>query len=261
MTEQKPYMVVEENDFDKLEEQARLAAEASKEVTYRQDDYDRAVQDAYDNGLSQGQRDALTTQEERVATSFEKLTLQFDRLISMQSAAEAVQEKETINVAVAIIKKMMPRFVETQGTDEIARLIERALRNNITVKELIIFVHPSILDDLEARLSGFIEENDYKGRATFKADERIAAGDCKLDWGIGGVTRIIPHLWTEIETQITSLLKGDSIDDYLNAPTDYETSNTEKEPDPAFINAPEKIQEEKSLEEKRDINNNATTGE
>lgn len=253
MTEQKPYMVVEENDFDKLEEQARLASEAAKEVTYKEADYNRAVQDAFENGFSQGQREALTTQEERISTSFEKLVLQFDRLISMQAAAEAVQEKETINIALAIVKKIMPRFIEIQGSDEISRLIERALRNNITSKELIIFVHPTVLDDVQNRLIGFIEENGYKGRATFKADPRVPAGDCKLDWGVGGITRIIPNLWSEIETQITSLLNGDTIEDYLNAPIDYEKKIAVTEAEPAFIHTPEEKQEE----EKSAADNNA----
>ena len=211
----RPYTLLDKNDFDKLEEQARKAAEAAKAPTYSQAQLDQAKQESFEAGRQTGHREALTNQEERIANSLNTLVSKFDDLIARQSAYEIVQQKESVHIAVSIMRKIMPGLLEKYGAQEIERVIERALKNNVTMTELIITLPTGDSEAIKERLMPTIEEYGYAERVDFKTDKTLGLHDVRLEWGAGGVARIVPALWDEIEDKIRLFLDGGDILDYL----------------------------------------------
>ena len=226
--ENKPYNLVEENDFEKMEEAARRAIEAAKAPTFSETEYNTAKQEAYERGKSDGMREALTNQEERIAQALELLTVKFDELISKQSAYEVVQQKQAVHLAINMLKKVMPKFVETQGVNEIQQVMKKALDNNLKETQLIVYVNHVVLMDVQKRIEQLAKDNGYN-RVSVQTDDMLGPSDVRIEWGNGGLERIVDHLWSEIETHVTRFLNGEDIQDYLSA-TSFDKEE-EKEPE------------------------------
>lgn len=222
--EGKPYNILLENDFDRLEELAKEAAEAAKVPTFSEKEVMDAAQDAYIRGKNDGLRDALNNQEERIALSLENLTQRFDDLITRQTTYEYIQQKEAIFIAINMVKKIMPRFVETKGVEEIKAIFEKALRNNVKETELLLKVNAAVYHDVKALIDKIAQESGYS-RISVKEDNTLNNSDCIIEWGNGGIARLVPLLWQEIEEQVSLFLNGQSIEDYLSQ--GFETQNEE----------------------------------
>ena len=241
----KPYTYVADNDFEKMEEMARLAAEKAKAPTYTEKQYLETKQKAYDEGLEEGHRQALNNQEERIANGIERMLERLDTLISRQAAYEALQQKETVNLAYSIVKKIMPVFIEKEGQKEIERILNIALRNHTKITELTVYTHPDIKRDLSLRMDEVLKEYDFDTRMTFKDDNTLDLSDCRVEWGDGGIARIVPNLWEEIEYQISEYLDGNLPKNYMDDPSQ------QVKVEPEEIEA-ETEQTEKALEDKTD---------
>lgn len=229
--EGKPYNILLDNDFDRLEELARETARAARAPTFSESEMIDAKQDSYMRGKNDGLRDALTNQEERIALSLESLTTRFDDLISRQASYEYVQEKEAIFIAVNMLRKIMPHFVEIKGVDEIKAIFEKALQNNTKETELVIKVNAAVFKDVKVLVDKLAQENGYS-RITVKEEKTLQHSDCIIEWGNGGIARLIPTLWQEIEEQVVSFLNGKPIEDYISQ------SFKEQEAEQQKINAP-----------------------
>lgn len=212
----KPYTYVVENDFEKMEEMARLAAEKAKEPTYTEKEYLQTKEKAYQEGLEEGQRRALNNQENHIANALDRMIERLDTLISRQIAYEALQQKETVHLAFSMIKKIMPQFIEKNGRDEIERILNNVLKNHIKVNELVVYTHSEMMRPVSMRMEEILKEHDFDTRLTFKTDDSLELSDCRAEWGEGGIARIVPSLWSEIENQIEAYLDGDK-------PHNYET--------------------------------------
>lgn len=216
----RPYTLVAENDFEKLEEAARKAAEKAKEPSFNKKQLEEAKQEAFERGREQGHREALSNQEERIANSLDSMLEKLDHLISHQAVSEALQEKEAVAMSVAIIRKIMPNLIRNYGVEEIERIIKKALSNNVKIRDINVLANPDMIPALEERLTHIIQEFGYEERVVFKEDRTLALSDCKVEWGNGGIARIVPDVWEEIEIQITNFLNGHPVEDYLHGDID-----------------------------------------
>ncbi len=222
----KPYNILLDNDFDRMEELAREEREAAKAPTFSEKEMLDHVQDAYIRGKNDGSRDSLTNQEERIALSLENLTQRFDDLITRQNTYEYIQQKEAIFIALNMVKKIMPHFVATKGVEEIKAIFDKALRNNVKETELVIKVNAGVYDDVKALVDKIAQENGYS-RISVKEDKTLQNSDCIIEWGNGGIARLVPILWQEIEEQVSLFLNGQPIEDYLAQSFEQNKQQTE----------------------------------
>ena len=224
----KPYSLVSENDFDRMQELARMRAEAEKPPSFSEIEMEVAKKDAFQKGHDSGSRDALTNQEERIANCLEKLITQFDHVSSTQEAYEAVQQKEIVSIAFSITKCMMPILAKHYRLEEIEELIKRVLQRNIKVTELTIYVHPLIFSDVQDRITPYIQEGGFANRVSLKEDSELTMDDCRVSWENGGVNRVIPQLWKEITEGLEQFLDGVPLED-LTKPKEPAIENPDEE--------------------------------
>lgn len=225
----RPYSLVSENDFDRMEELARMKAETEQPPTFSEIELEVAKKDAYQQGHDAGTRDALTNQEERIANCLEKLITQFDHVSSTQAAYEAVQQKEIVSIALSIAKCMMPTLSKRYGLDEIEELIKRVLQRNIKVTELSIYTHPLVYEDVKERVLPYIQEGGFDNRVHFKEDSSLTLDDCRVDWENGGVSRIVPELWDEITNTLNGFLDGVPLKDLIHPQQEEEIFHNESD--------------------------------
>ncbi len=223
----KPYDILANNDFDRLDELERMRQEEEKPPTFSEIELEFSKKEAFEKGREAGLREALTSQEERIAKYVETLTQQLAHIQSTQSAFEALQQKEVAAIAVSIADKITPSLIQKHGSTEIETLIRKTLQKNIKITELNVYIHPDLFKDVEERIAQILHEENLTSRINFKEDGNIGLGDCRVEWENGGIARTIPTLWQDITKTVESFLDGETVENLVKI-TD-ETPQTSSE--------------------------------
>ena len=105
------------------------------------------------------------------------------------SGVEARLEAEAVDVAVAVAKKLAPELLAREPFAEIAALVTDCFRQLTATPHVVVRINDTIYDQACEQLDKIAKRLGFDGRLVVLADPDIAAGDCRIEWADGGVTR------------------------------------------------------------------------
>jgi flagellar assembly protein FliH len=105
------------------------------------------------------------------------------------SAIEARLEAESIEVAVAVAKKLAPELIAAEPLGEIGALAASCFHQLIAAPHVVVRVAEQIYDSAHARLEQVARLHGFAGRLVVLAEPGMALGDCRIEWADGGVAR------------------------------------------------------------------------
>jgi flagellar assembly protein FliH len=145
----------------------------------------RAETEAYRNGLIAAEAKI----EGRAAAACERIAQGIAGLTASLQAIEARLEAESIEVAVAVARKLAPELIAAEPIAEIAALAGSCFRQLIAAPHLVVRVAEAIYEVAHMRLEEIARLHGFEGRLVVLAEPAMALGDCRIEWADGGLAR------------------------------------------------------------------------
>ena len=190
-----------ENAFD-IEKPDNEAAQAAPEPTFTAAELEAAKQSAHADGMAAGLDQALRGLERQTAQALEEAGRQLASLHEQQTKSNEKVQRNALEVAVSVVRKLFPGIAARDGLPEVERVVLDSLQQVLEQPRVVIRVHDALMQALQGRLKGVSESVGFPGQLVLIADDRLGPSDCRVEWADGGAERIGERIWSEIDATI-----------------------------------------------------------
>jgi flagellar assembly protein FliH len=160
----------------------------------------------FEHGYAAGQQDATAAAAQQTATAFDRIGTMLEHFARGVVAAEQRIEQESIELALAIARKIVPELMARQPFGEIEALVTECFRQLTSAPHVAVRVNDAQLETAREQLTEIARHRGFDGRLVVLAEPEIALGDCKIEWADGGVVRDIARIDAAVTTAITRYL-------------------------------------------------------
>jgi len=193
---------------------------------YTAADLAAARDEGYVNGHTAALEEAAKTDSHTSASALKAIEQTLDTLQAAQESYQAELEKQSVRLALTITRRLLPATGERTAAAEIEHLVAKALPDLMDQPRLTVRVSGAIADTMRTALRDLKADSGYEGRVMVRPDNALAVGDCRLEWGEGGLDRDSGRLWADIEAAVSRHLN-----EAVPPPVEPEPE-PEPEPDP-----------------------------
>lgn len=188
-------------DFDAEEPSGPVipATPEPPEPTFSRGELDAARAQGFAEGQAAGLVDAKQSRDQVVAATLARIAVHTELLVSGEAARTAQSQAESVRLAVAIVRKMLPGLARRHGLTEIEAMIGDCLADLVDEPRVVVRVHDRMLDSLKERVDAVARERGFAGKLVLLADPGLMDTDCRVEWADGGAERDIGRLWQQIE--------------------------------------------------------------
>jgi flagellar assembly protein FliH len=162
-------------------------------------------------GMARGRTEAVAAFDKQVAATLGMIAQQ-TASIAKSIAAEAQAAGKSVELALAIVRKLHPALVEWQGLTEIESVLAQCLESLKQEPRLVAYVHGARLDALQERLTQMSAASGFEGRVVLIGDDAMGESDCRVEWADGGVEREAGRIWQAIEEALGRYIAAESRD-------------------------------------------------
>jgi flagellar assembly protein FliH len=162
-------------------------------------------------GAVRGRTEAVAAFDKQVAAALSTIAQQ-TAAIAKGVAAEAAAAGKSVDLALAIVRKLHPALIERQGLAEIEAVLGQCLESLKQEPRLVAYVHSARLDALQERLAQLSASSGFEGRVVLIGDDEMGQSDCRVEWADGGVEREAGRIWRTIEETLTRYVAVDDRD-------------------------------------------------
>jgi len=159
-------------------------------------------------GAVRGRNEAIAAFDKQVASTLGTIAQQ-TAAIAKGLAAEAAAAGKSVDLALAIVRKLHPALIERQGLAEIEAVLNQCLESLKQEPRLVAYVHSARLDALQERLAQLSASAGFEGRVVLIGDDEMGQSDCRVEWADGGVEREAGRIWRTIEDALTRYVAVD----------------------------------------------------
>ncbi|MBF0093351.1 MAG: hypothetical protein HQL34_02275 [Alphaproteobacteria bacterium] len=172
--------------------------------TFSEEELAAAREDAYAAGRDQGVRDAMQTDEHRIADAVEVLSRGFRDLSSAQEKANETTARLAVALAVTMTRKLLPETARRHGSEEVAAVVAKVMPHILEQPRVFVRVPPDLVEPLRSGLTEIADSNGYEGRLLLVADETMGPADCRIEWADGAAERSLARVWRGIGEAIVN---------------------------------------------------------
>ena len=144
-----------------------------------------AQAEAYRNGLAAAEAQI----EGRASVACERIAQGLASLAQGLAAIEARLEAESVEVALAVARKLAPELIAAEPFAEIATLAAGCFRQLVAAPHVVVRIAEAIYENAHARLEDIARLHGFAGRLVVLAEPGMALGDCRIEWADGGLSR------------------------------------------------------------------------
>jgi len=167
--------------------------EASEKArqTVSQAAHDIAVGEArdigYRDGFAAAQTKAAADAARSTTAALERIGTGLAGLAPMLSGIEARLEVASVEIAVAVAKKLALALIDREPMAEITALVADCFRHLTAAPHVVLRVNDAAYPEARERLEGLVRANGFEGRLVVLAEPEILPGDCRIEWADGGM--------------------------------------------------------------------------
>ncbi|MGE4528592.1 MAG: FliH/SctL family protein [Rhodospirillaceae bacterium] len=166
---------------------------------FSEEDLETAREEARVLGHAQGLKDAEESALHFQVLALESIADQMETLRGRQDAANAETHRMAAALAVAVVKKLLPRMAQEHGVAEVERLVSACLPHLLNEPRLILRVAPENADELRSRIEPLARDRGFDGMVVVMSDAAVGPADCRLEWDNGGAERDVDTLFQRIQ--------------------------------------------------------------
>jgi flagellar assembly protein FliH len=152
-------------------------------------EHQAAVAEAETRGYRSGMDAAEAEAQRRIASAYERIAAALEGLAAHLHAVEGRFEAESVEVAVAVARKLAPELVAQQPLAEIAALATECFRELLTAPHVVVRVNDGLYAQARERLDEIARARGFDGRLVVLREADVAPGDCRIEWADGGLVR------------------------------------------------------------------------
>jgi flagellar assembly protein FliH len=145
----------------------------------------RAEAEGYRNGVAAAEAQI----EGRAAAACERIAQAIAVMAHGLPMIEARLEAESVEVAVAVARKLVPELIAAEPLAEIAALATSCFHQLIAAPHVVVRVDEAIYQSAHKRLEQIAQLHSFQGRLVVLAEPGMALGDCRIEWADGGLAR------------------------------------------------------------------------
>jgi len=144
---------------------------------------------AYRNGFAAGEAQAQSEIAQHTASALAVIADGLDRIHRALGGIEARLETEAVEVAVAVAGKLAPELIAREPFAEISALAIECFRHLVKTPHVSVRIGADLYAEAKEKLEEIAQARGFEGRLVVQPDAALAAGDCRIEWSEGGVTR------------------------------------------------------------------------
>ena len=192
-----------------------------------------ARQQGYREGREAGIADAANGVEIEVRNLLQQIGEMLPGIAAEQTTANELLMRDGAEVAVTIVRKLMPTTIEPQSIKEIEALVSECLERLTHQPKISIRVAEQHVATIEAHLDEAVAAKGFDGRFLVEAEDGLAPTDCRVTWPSGGAERNLDAIWQDIEATLDRFRSAGATG---TAATDAQTTEAETQPETAEPN-------------------------
>jgi flagellar assembly protein FliH len=162
--------------------------------------------EGFEAGRQAGLEAALAGIEAETSRIMEAAAREIAALAARHGEAARAMLEAGLELAAAIAAKAMPELARRHGLAEIEALVTDCLGGLVDEPRVVIRVHDSLLDPLQARAEALARQAGFEGKLVLLADSALGPADCRIEWADGGVARNLARLLAEIDDTVARAL-------------------------------------------------------
>ena len=170
----------------------------------------QAREEAYAEGVAAGERNATSVAAQTLAAAAGTLATQSAEMAAALDDAAAQVQREAIELAASIGRKLALHLLARYPTVELDALIAECMQSLGGVPHLVVRCHPSIADGIRDVATGHMQTSGFSGRLVVMGDPDMRLGDGRLEWVDGGLVRDIGATAKDIDLKISAYLAARS---------------------------------------------------
>lgn len=144
---------------------------------------------AYRNGFAAGQAQAQNDVSQRIGAALGVIADAMDRLNRGLAGIETRLETEALQVTIAVAAKLAPELIAREPLAEISALATDCFSQLVKAPHVVVHVGAEIYEAAKTKLDEISGAHGFEGRLVVMSDSAMAAGDCRIEWADGGVSR------------------------------------------------------------------------
>jgi flagellar assembly protein FliH len=220
------------------DQEAAIEEEAPEEPevivpTFSEEEVENARAEGVAQGREEGIKEASETTERLINETTQSIHAQLNDVFTRQTNANSEIFRDSINAAIAVVKKSFPQMTDVHGTDEIEKMVGKILTHILEEPRVVISVNEEIKEPLSVRMEDITKSAHFDGRVVIRGESDISQGDCKIEWSNGGAERNLEELWQQIDQVVEENLNAttDGMEfDTLDTPISDDMTETETPP-------------------------------
>lgn len=178
--------------------------------TFSEEELAAAVAEARKAALAEGQAkakaEAATQTERQTAAALSAIAGHFAKIEGEVQAAVAALNETTVELGLAMVRRLFPEFARQHGLDEVKGLLGRCLDTLRTEPRFAVRVAGDQVELLKGEVEALARSRGYEGRIVVTADDTLKPGDCRIEWSQGGMIRSADEIWKAIEAAMAQAL-------------------------------------------------------
>ncbi len=159
-------------------------------------------EEAYNNGREAGLAEAQASTEQQLATAAAMIARQLEALESARSGIEQTMSAQAMQLAAAVVGKILPAMIQREAMSEIEKLISDCLARVHDEPRIVIRVPDALLDPLKSRIDELVRASAYEGQVVLLADNGLGPSGCHVEWADGGAERDMEAIWRDVDETI-----------------------------------------------------------
>lgn len=152
-----------------------------------------------EKGRQQGLAEARATIEQLVADAMANIAAGLEILHRDRTEIRRDASVAAIEIALALVRKLLPELTAGNAFAEIKSLIGECLAGLVAEPHAVIRVHESLLDPLRQTLDSIAQSAGFSGDLVLLADPSLGVADCRIEWADGGAEREVATLQREVD--------------------------------------------------------------
>lgn len=176
-----------------------LSKKEKEKPTFSEEDLEAAKKEAYDSGMAAGKNTMLESQQQQMNLMLNDMEGKLKETFDMANENHAGQLTQMRKIALVIMRKLMPAYVDKYGFEEIEQIVNRTIEEMNQEPRLVIRVPESQFNEANERLNALAENKAYAGKLIILSDAELTKSDCRIEWADGGIERNQHEIWHEID--------------------------------------------------------------
>ncbi len=179
-----------------------------KKTKWTEEEVEAIRQQAYLDGEEAVRTSEETERSRQLALSAQHVGEQLEKLLDALGTERQKMREEASQIALTIARKLMPALMKTAPTAEIEAVLEQGFAQLRDEPRIVVYATPDQIQTLESTVENMVRESGFEGRLVLRSDESVAAGDVRIEWAKGAITRDTPGLDATIEKIVHTYLSA-----------------------------------------------------